>query len=145
MSDDDVLNKISHLQAAIRQLADQGEIKPETKEKLFDHLGHREDGESASTDEGLLTAITYLKDGAIGRYRKAPNVVLEDGDEFVLRNGYEERIESIAYDLRKIEGKARRGKKEKAPQTREQAIEEAADELEKLSEQLLKEARTSSE
>ena len=84
--DDDVLNKISHLQAAIRQLADQGKIKPETKKKLFHHLGLEEGGESASADEGLLTAITYLKDGAIGRYRKAPNVILEDGDEFVFRN-----------------------------------------------------------
>lgn len=42
---DTPLNKISHLQAAIRQLADTGEIKEETKEKLAQHLD-LEEGEN---------------------------------------------------------------------------------------------------
>jgi len=53
---------------------------------------------------------------------------------------YREETEKIAHKLREIEGKARRGNKDKAPQTREEAIKEAADELENLSQDLLEKA-----
>jgi len=60
--------------------------------------------------------------------------------EVILQKHYREETEKIAHKLREIEGKARRGNKDKAPQTREEAIKEAADELENLSQDLLEKA-----
>jgi hypothetical protein len=57
------------------------------------------------------------------------------------RQKIREETHKLSHRLREIEGKARRGNREKAPQTREEAIKEAADELEELREELLEQVK----